>query len=171
MTIAVQARNESGHRGCYRQDVLARIAERVCRGERARGPLEVSVLFCDDAFIADLNRRFRRKRGPTDVLSFGQPDDKMGGDLPPDARTLGDIVISLDTVVRRCNGDPARARAEVRLLFCHGLLHLLGYDHGSAAERESMTEKQAAYLEIPMEEAWIAEGHAHARANSARHGR
>ena len=82
---------------------------------------EVSVLFCGDRRMAGLNRRWRRKNRPTDVLAFPAGDDG--------ARFLGDIVISVPYATRqaRRRGDsPAR---EMDRLLVHGYLHLLGYDH------------------------------------------
>lgn len=150
MAVSIEARNESSRKGLHRRDVLERLAGRVCAGEGASGDLEVSVLFCDDPFIEGLNRRYRGKKGPTDVLSFAQEEDAAAGG----ARALGDIVISLETVERFCGGDPARMRAEVRMLFCHGLLHLLGHDHADAAGKKRMHELQSRYLGVEPGAAW-----------------
>jgi probable rRNA maturation factor len=104
------------------------------------------VLFCDDPFIAELNRKYRKKNRPTDVLAFAQ------GPLPvrlyrsATPHVLGDIVISLETVERNCRCDRAAMRDEVRLLFCHGILHLLGYQHGTARDLAAMVVKQNDYL-------------------------
>ena len=155
MTVSIEARNESTRKGVHRRDVLERIAVRVLEGEGVAGNVELSVLFCDDPFIAGLNRRYRKKTGPTDVLSFAQEEDTAVGG----SRALGDIVISLETVERFCGGDPVRMRDEVRLLFCHGLLHLLGNDHADAAGRKRMLDLQARYLGIDPDAAWHAEKH------------
>jgi len=114
--------------------------------------VELSVLFCDDPFIRGLNRQFREVDAATDVLSFGQ--ESAPG---VEERALGDVVISLDTVHRRSGGERDAMRAELRLLLCHGVLHLLGYDHATEKTRQAMANKQAAYLEIDPELAWIAE--------------
>ncbi len=153
MTVSIEVRNESTRRGMHRRDVLERIAVRVLEGEGVADDIELSVLFCDDPFIAELNRRYRKKKGPTDVLSFAQEEDTAVGG----ARALGDIVISLETVERFCEADPARMRGEVRLLFCHGLLHLLGNDHADAAGKKRMLELQQRYLGIDSDAAWHAE--------------
>ncbi|HNR30740.1 MAG TPA: rRNA maturation RNase YbeY [Candidatus Hydrogenedentes bacterium] len=141
MPPRLEIRNESRIKRTHRRDVLRRLAERVCEGEGRHGDLEISVLLCDDARIAELNRQYRKKRGPTDVLSFGQD-----GEQPDGSRVLGDVVISLETVARRCKGNPRAMREDVRLLFCHGLLHLLGYDHATRAEDQVMRARQARYL-------------------------
>lgn len=153
MKLNVLLRNESSRKGLYRADVLKRLARRVCEGEGVTQNAELSVLFCDDAAIRDLNRRYRGKNEATDVLSFGQLAEV--GEAPDEKElVLGDIVISLETVEHRCPGDRQAMRDEVRLLFCHGLLHLLGCAHQSAAERNAMRTKQAGYLQIDAGSAW-----------------
>ena len=173
MTVCVAAHNQSRRKGAYRLDNLRRIAHKVCEGEGIADDAEISVLFCDDKFIAELNQTYRKKDGPTDVLSFAQTESspvfpEPGLDNPAPAsspspgfgktglpqRVLGDIVISLETVERRCIGAAA-VQAEVRLLFCHGLLQLLGYTHDTASERKIMVAKQAHYLDIAPEDAWL----------------
>ena len=145
-------RNESSRKGLYRADVLKRLARRVCDGEGVTQTAELSVLFCDDGAIRDLNRQYRGKNEPTDVLSFDQLAE-VGGAAEKQL-VLGDIVISLETVEGRYPGDRKAMGDEVRLLFCHGLLHLLGYTHGTAAERNAMRAKQAEYLQVDASSAW-----------------
>ncbi|HOZ47107.1 MAG TPA: rRNA maturation RNase YbeY [Candidatus Hydrogenedentes bacterium] len=161
MNILLSVRNESEQKGLYRSDALRRLAARICAGEGVETDVELSVLFCDDPCIQDLNRRFRSKDRPTDVLSFAQTPP--AGWVGP--RLLGDIVISLETVARNCTerggtgGDlTAAMRDEVRLLVCHGLLHLLGADHATAQARAAMTAKQAAYLGVTTAAAWPPKG-------------
>lgn len=155
MTVRLAIRNESTRKQLCRRDSLERLASRVCAEEIAHGQegvLELSLLLCDDAFMAELNKRYRHTQGPTDVLSFEQDRPEGGVET-----LLGDIIVSLETVERRCGGDRASMRAEVRLLFCHGLLHLLGYDHGTPGEQQEMIAKQARYLGLEPEAAWLTE--------------
>lgn len=148
--IRLAIANESARKHFYRRDVLERLARRICAGEGVDGgEIEVSVLFCDDDRIRALNKAYRNKNKATDVLSFEQEAGPI-----PGVRVLGDIVISLETVEARGEGDRARMRDDVRLLFCHGMLHLLGYDHAAAEERRGMAEKQAQYLGVNSEAAW-----------------
>jgi len=119
-------------------------------GRRIRG--QVNLLFCDDESIADLNRTWRGKRGPTDVLAFEyEPVPGSGTKW----RLLGDIAISLETAERRCEGNRKAIQHEVRLLFCHGVLHLLGYRHDTVKDCRTMAEIQARYLGVGPEDAWI----------------
>lgn len=155
MTVTLGVRNTSRVKGCCRADRLRRLAGRICEGEGIGDDVEISILLCDDAEIQELNRSFRRQNRPTDVLSFGQDQAAPGLVSRVRPAVLGDIVISLETVRERCKGDMAAMRQEVCLLFCHGLLHLLGYDHATAEQRRYMAAKQALYLELSPEEAWL----------------
>ena len=151
MGVALAVRNASAYKGCYDRASLLDLARRICDGEGVPGDVEVSVLFCGDAAIRKLNAAYGGKDEPTDVLSFEQ-----SGHHPEDApRPLGDIVISLETVHERCGGAAEAVRHEVRLLFCHGLLHLIGFDHAEAGARRIMIGKQAAYLGCTRKDAWF----------------
>jgi len=99
---------------------------------------EVSVLLTDDAEIRSLNRQYRGIDKPTDVLSFSQ----LEGDAVPPRNgplILGDIVISLDRTREQAGDSGVSVEKELRRLFIHGLLHLVGYDHeGSPEEAKKM---------------------------------
>ena len=99
---------------------------------------ELSILLCDDPTIHALNRAHRRKNRPTDVLAFALRE----GELVPGAEgQLGDIVISLDTAQRQAREHDRTLWQEVSLLLAHGLLHLIGYDHQTAAEERRMNAR------------------------------
>lgn len=87
---------------------------------------EISLLITNDETIHLLNKEYRQKDRPTDVLSFPMEDDIM----------LGDIVISLDTAKNQAQEREIGLDREIAFLFIHGLLHLLGYDHETSAEDE-----------------------------------
>ncbi len=91
---------------------------------------ELSVLITDDKEIRELNRRFRGKDKPTDVLSF-PIGEEVGGRL-----ILGDVVLSLDTARRQARELGHSLEEEVERLLAHGIIHLLGYDHESGGEEE-----------------------------------
>ncbi len=96
---------------------------------------ELSVLLCDDDTIHALNRDYRHKDKPTDVLAFAMREGEGGG-LNPDL--LGDVVISLDTARRQAIAGGRTIASEVTILLAHGLLHLLGYDHQTDDEERRM---------------------------------
>lgn len=95
---------------------------------------ELSVLLTGDSAIQELNRTYRRKNRPTDVLAFPM-DEAPSGAMP---RLLGDVVISLETAGRQAQSAGHSLAREATELLAHGLLHLLGYDHLSQADTESM---------------------------------
>ena len=149
MAAELRIRNESIRKRVYRSDVLTRLVNRVLSAESVDEPAEISILFCDDPFMTELNQKYRNKNSATDVLSFEQ--ENVPGQTP---QVLGDIIISLETVESNCHSEATAMREEVRMLVCHGLLHLLGYDHGTQEEKTIMHQKQAKYLELSESAAW-----------------
>lgn len=150
MGLRIDVRNESRHGDVADIEALRELAQRVYEGEGRDGEAELSVLFCDDAFMAEINEAYRDEAQATDVLSFPQEEPVHG-----DVSVLGDIAISLETVARRCGEDPAAMEKETALLLCHGLLHLLGYDHAEPEEQAAMTARQARYLGLDPGDAWL----------------
>ena len=111
---------------------------------------ELSVLFTDDERIAELNRRYLRRKGPTNVLAFPM----LSGTSPHlESGMLGDVVISVDTALSESQelGEPLQRTVD-RLLI-HGILHLLGYDHeGSPKEALRMRREENRLMTLVMEE-------------------
>lgn len=101
-----------------------------------RRDLDVALRITDDATIHVLNRDWRGKDKPTDVLAFAQREAAAA-----DASLLGDIVISLDTAKRQAKRG---LYAELVHLASHGLCHLLGYDHRNDEEERVMNTRAAA---------------------------
>ena len=100
------------------------------------GPVEVSVLLTGDAAVQALNRQWRGKDRPTNVLSFPAAPQP----LPPGmARPLGDVVLAYDTLVRETGEQSKPLAHHLAHLLVHGTLHLLGQDHETGeAEAEVM---------------------------------
>jgi probable rRNA maturation factor len=119
-------------------------------GALGHSSAELSVLLCDDRFIRELNLRFRGIDAPTDVLSFEQ-DSRTFGHGP----ILGDVVISLDTARRQARRRSVAESAELRELLLHGILHLLGRDHGDGdVTDEPMLQEQRRLLECLSSASW-----------------
>jgi probable rRNA maturation factor len=116
---------------------VARMIRAAARRD-ARADYEVSLRLVDDAAIHGLNRAYRHKNKPTDVLAFAQREGP-GGALHP--AMLGDIVISVDTARRQAKRG---LYPELLHLASHGLCHLLGYDHRDDAEEREMNARAAA---------------------------
>ena len=103
---------------------------------------EVDVLLTSDAEIKRLNKAFRNKNKPTDILSFPAHADS--------AEIAGDLAISLETAARQAAAYGHTLRDEVRILLLHGLLHLAGHDHESdAGQMASREQELRASLRLP----------------------
>ncbi len=100
-------------------------AERALKVVPAKGA-GATVAFVSDRAMRSLNKRWRGKRGTTDVLSFpsGQEEFEKGG-----GASLGDVVISVEQAARQAAEHGLELENEVEQLILHGLLHLCGYDH------------------------------------------
>ncbi len=101
---------------------------------------EVSVLVTGDAQIQQLNRLYRKKDRPTDVLAFamseGQKNPRIVAKNLP--RLLGDVIVSMPTARRQAKAAGRPVLDEVTMLLAHGLLHLLGWDHATVATDRAM---------------------------------
>jgi probable rRNA maturation factor len=120
--------------GAYAARVLRGLVPTMLASVR---PGELSVLVTGDRAIRRLNREWRRKDKPTDVLSFEQP---------PQTGLLGDVVISLDTARRQAAEGGRPLSEELARLFAHGLLHLVGHDHHEPAEARRMARAEVELL-------------------------
>ena len=98
---------------------------------------DIELILTDDNEIQELNRLHRQKDKPTDVLSF--PLENIPG-MP-----IGSIVISIDTAKKGAEEFGHSIEDEIKLLFIHGLLHLLGYDHET--DNGEMREKEKEVIE------------------------
>jgi len=110
---------------------------------------ELSLTLTSDRAIRALNRDFRGKDAPTDVLSFSQLEvagaepEKLPEIPDVDGSPLGDVVISIDTALAQAREYRIAPAARLRTLLVHGFLHLLGYDHErSPAEARKMFARQ-----------------------------
>lgn len=106
---------------------------------------EVSVTFVTNEIIQAINKEYRGKDTPTDVISFameelGEGEQEIVGSEEP--RTLGDIIISLDRTKEQAADYGHSFERELGFLAVHGFLHLLGYDHMSEDEEQEMFAKQ-----------------------------
>lgn len=117
------------------------VAERML-AELGLAGAEFSVLVTDDATIQELNREWRQKDKPTDVLAFPIDEhaarDALARQSGGDGLVLGDVVISLHTAERQARGRRRELFDEVRFLLAHGLLHLVGFDHATPEEKREM---------------------------------
>lgn len=117
--------------------LLARAAEAafLAAASERREPCEVTIVLTDDEEMTELNRLWRGKDTPTNVLSFpaGEPVTAGGEPCP-----LGDVVLAGETVQAEAEAQGVSLADHVSHLIVHGVLHLLGFDHEVADEAERM---------------------------------
>ncbi len=134
-----------GIRSLIKKAILATLKE-----EDFPAAAEVSVSFVDNAEIHELNREYREKDRPTDVLSFPMweaEDIEEGNYEDGHAVMLGDIVLSVEKAQAQAEEYGHSLRRELAFLSVHSTLHLLGYDHETSEEDEKyMNEKQEEIL-------------------------
>ena len=113
---------------------LARIA-----GEAAlSGPGGVAILLTDDATVHALNARFRDKDAPTNVLSFPAPENPENH--------LGDVALAYGVCAREAEEQGKTLSAHLQHLVAHGVLHLVGFDHDTDEEAETMEAREREIL-------------------------
>ena len=107
---------------------------------------EISIVLADDAFIQELNKTYRKKDTPTNVLSFPMTEPKEI--KTPDAPfcALGDIIISYDTISREAEEQKKNMTAHFTHMLVHGCLHLLHYGHQDENEAEIMEKLEIEIL-------------------------
>jgi probable rRNA maturation factor len=120
---------------------LRQAARAALEQQRVKQPVELTIVITGNAQLRALNRAFRHVDAPTDVLSFASDDH-----ISPDALYLGDVIISYPQARAQAKAGGHAVKAELQLLTVHGVLHLLGHDHYTEAEKNKMWQAQAAVL-------------------------
>ncbi len=100
----------------------------------------LAVVLSNDAEVQSLNRDYRKKDKPTNVLSF--PD----GSVEEGVRQLGDIILAYETIAREAAEQKKPMKAHITHLTIHGVLHLLGFDHETEKEAASMESIEISVL-------------------------
>lgn len=108
---------------------------------------ELSILFCSDPFIQKLNKQYRNMDEPTDVLSFEQGCEYRYT-APSGRFAAGDIIISLDTLLKNSQAFNVGADEELKRLIIHGILHLNGMDHSDNSPEQEMLKLQEKILNL-----------------------
>jgi probable rRNA maturation factor len=145
--MSIEIANESGVK--VDESYLAGLARHVLDDMRVHPLAELSVLLVDEPAMTELHVRWMGEEGPTDVLAF--PMDELRLPQPggthadhatpdPDAADvlLGDVVICPQIAAAQAKQAGHAVQDEIDLLCTHGILHLLGYDHGEPEEHAKM---------------------------------
>ncbi len=120
--------------------LLQQVADTAAEMLEIPADREISVVLTDNAEIQELNAMYRNIDAPTDVLSFALNEE--GEDEPffagEDQTLLGDIVISVERAKQQAGDYGHSLEREMGFLLCHGILHLLGYDHMTEEDEREM---------------------------------
>jgi probable rRNA maturation factor len=119
-------------------DALAAAAAEAALKAEGHAGAALVILLADNVRLRELNARFRGKDAPTNVLSFPAPATAGGH--------LGDIALALEVCAGEAAEQGKSLADHLRHLTAHGVLHLLGYDHETDAEAESMEARERAIL-------------------------
>lgn len=122
------------------QEFFNRIVAAVAGFIEFDGATEAVLALSNDARVRHLNKLYRNKDKPTNVLSFPASDPVATGDLPAlsEAEFLGDVILARETVLREAGAQGVPAEHHASHLIVHGLLHLLGYHHDDPASADDM---------------------------------
>jgi probable rRNA maturation factor len=147
--IVVESARWGGRRGVQpllRRAIAGASAALPAKAARSTSGAELAIVLTNDSAIRKLNRTWRGKNEPTNVLAF--PADQHGGPH----RLLGDVVIAYETLAREARAERKPFDHHLAHLAVHGFLHLCGYDHETdrqAAAMERLETAILARLEIP----------------------
>lgn len=139
-----QAKDLSIYR--YKKDFSA-ILKRTCDVLNLNNEYTLSVIFVTPEEIHEINREYRNIDRSTDVISFALHDDMSNVLLEEEENELGDIFINVQAISDQAKEYGHSKRREACFLFCHGLLHLLGYDHMEPDEEKEMFHLQDVILD------------------------
>lgn len=117
------------------------VFEKSCLNGLKTSALSIDFVFCDNEFIHKINKEYRGFDKPTDVISFALFCDDSGSIITEEIN-LGEIIVSVDTAQKQASENKHSLEKEVYYLICHGLLHLLGFDHQTQKEYNFMVEVQ-----------------------------
>lgn len=126
---------------------IIRVARRALGDHKLPKNAEIGLTLCSDAQIRTLNKKWRGKDCPTDVLSFPLLEGDIFNVPHPGEILLGDIVISRDKARAQSQARGHSFERELIYLFTHGLLHLLGYDHQNDREQAEMRSREEDLLQ------------------------
>ena len=154
MTAEINVIIEGVFEGCPGEDWLVSVTKRVLAAEGVISDVELGLVVTGQERVQELNRVYRGKDRPTDVLSFGMtsaPEETAAEAtlfvMPPDGILhLGEVVISYPQAVIQAQEHGHPVNKEMAILIIHGVLHLLEYDHEKPEPARLMVTKEAEIL-------------------------
>jgi probable rRNA maturation factor len=150
MTLSIDFVDETGQLSDKENEMIKGILDFAAGKEEVEEGSEVSVTFVSNERIREINREYRDKDHPTDVISFALEEmgedeiEIVGADMP---RVLGDIIISVERAKEQAEEYNHSFSRELGFLALHGFLHLLGYDHMEERDEKVMFQRQKDILD------------------------
>ena len=132
-------------------DWLRGVVERVLISENFSPSVELGLVIADQDKVRQLNRDYRGRDEPTDVLAFSAMEEAEADSpsfVPPadGVQHLGEVLISYPQAVMQAEEHRCPVKQEIALLIIHGVLHLLGYDHGEPEPERQMRARETKIL-------------------------
>jgi len=121
----------------FKRSKILYLCREVLNGENI-SDYDISVIFVDEEFITDLNKRFFNKNATTDVISFNLSEEKIEGE----------IYVNFDIIKDQAEYYSVSFDDELKRVIIHGLLHLAGYKDYKKKERKIIKEKEDLYLKV-----------------------
>jgi len=134
------------------EDWLRSVAEQVLTSENIISAVELGLVITTQDKVRQLNRDYRGRDEPTDVLAFSVVEE-AGADFPPfvsppdGVRHLGEVIVSYPQAVLQAEEHRHSVVREIAVLIIHGVLHLLGYDHDEPERERRMRAREAEILD------------------------
>ncbi|NHC39370.1 rRNA maturation RNase YbeY [Bacillus sp. MM2020_1] len=150
MTLLIDCIDETENLTEEQMLEIERVITFAARKQMVEAHSEVSITFVSNERIQEINREYRDKDKPTDVISFAMEElgegemELIGADMP---RVLGDIIISIPKAIEQAEEYGHSFLRELGFLAVHGFLHLLGYDHMTEEEEKEMFTRQKEILD------------------------
>lgn len=149
--LEIDVLREAGDWESGAEETVRRAAEHAFVVTRGGEAAELCIVLADDKLVAKLNKAYRGKEGPTNVLSFpaaempdtGAPEEAFARSIP----LLGDVVLARETIAREAADQCKSFSDHLSHLTVHGVLHLLGHDHLEDPEAEEMEALERDILE------------------------
>lgn len=144
---------DKGLKECPTAGWLKKVAGQVLNAQDAGSDVELSLVITGEEQVRQLNLSYRGRDEPTDVLAFSLENDKAATTdspdfvLPPDDIIhLGEVIISCPRAVIQAKEHEHPVKKEIAILIIHGVLHLLGYDHGQSEQQKIMEAREKEIL-------------------------
>jgi probable rRNA maturation factor len=139
---------EEGFEDCLESQWLRSLAEQVLTLQEAGAEVELGLVITGQERVQALNRSYRGKDAPTDVLAFSTlPGAGEPFVTPPDGRLhLGEVIVSYPQAVIQAGEEGHSIKKEIATLITHGILHLLGFDHEEPGLKRQMQAREREIL-------------------------